>query len=71
MNEIVIAKTYDLKDGDIKKVLVGKKKILLVRIKGAFHAVGGWCTHQRAPLEEGILVGERLFCPWHQACFNP
>lgn len=46
--------------------------VLLVREKGtgAFHAVGGRCTHYGAPLAKGVLSGCRVTCPWHSACFD-
>lgn len=69
-NEIKAAKIGDLKDGQMKEVVVDDAKILLARVKGKFHAIGGVCTHYGGPLAEGALNGERVVCPWHQASFN-
>ncbi|XP_067221820.1 apoptosis inducing factor mitochondria associated 4 isoform X1 [Chanodichthys erythropterus] len=60
----------DLQDGQMKQVEVDQHKILLVRNKGEFVAVGGLCTHYGAPLIKGALVGDRVRCPFHGACFN-
>ena len=68
--EEIVAKVGDLKDGDMKEVLVGKTKVLLARIKGVFYATAGECPHYGGPLAEGTLHGERVICPWHQANFN-
>jgi apoptosis-inducing factor 3 len=68
--EAVVAKVSDLADGDMKEVMVGETKVLLTRIKGKFHAIGGECSHYGGPLAEGSLSGERVVCPWHQANFN-
>ena len=69
INEIV-AKVSDLKDGEMREVLVGNTKVLLARIRGVFYATGGECTHYGGPLAEGSLNGARVVCPWHQAHFN-
>ncbi|MFA5183449.1 MAG: FAD-dependent oxidoreductase, partial [Syntrophales bacterium] len=68
--EAVVAKINDLQDGEMKEVLVGETKVLLTRIKGKFHAIGGICTHYGGHLAEGALCGERVYCPWHQSAFN-
>jgi NADPH-dependent 2,4-dienoyl-CoA reductase/sulfur reductase-like enzyme/nitrite reductase/ring-hydroxylating ferredoxin subunit len=68
--EKIVAKTGDLKDGEMKEVEVGENSVLLVRVDGEFHAIGAKCTHYGGPLEEGALNGHRVRCPWHQACFD-
>ena len=49
---------------------VGGQPVLVSRIDGEFHAVGGVCTHYGAPLAEGLIVDGRAHCPWHHACFD-
>ncbi len=68
--EAIVARVGDLQDGELKEVQVGETKVLLSRIKGKFHAVGSVCTHYGGPLAEGVLSGERVYCPWHQSVFN-
>ncbi len=68
--EYVVAKTTDLTDGQMKPITIDDTKILLVRLNGTFYAVGSICPHYGAPLEKGVLCGDRLVCPWHKACFN-
>ncbi|TRY92537.1 hypothetical protein DNTS_024544 [Danionella cerebrum] len=66
----MVCSLSDLQDGQMKEVEVGGNKILLVRNNGAFTAVGGLCTHYGAPLIKGTLIGDRVRCPFHGACFN-
>ncbi len=68
--EAVVAKVGELKDGEMRQVSVGDTDLLLVKLAGEFHAVGAYCSHYQAPLVKGVLSGERVVCPWHNACFN-
>lgn len=69
-NEFVVAKVTDLKNGEMKAVNVNNVDVLLCKIDDAFYAVGAYCTHYGAPLEDGVLSGDRIVCPWHHACFH-
>uniref|UniRef100_A0A8C4YYI5 Rieske domain-containing protein n=1 Tax=Gadus morhua TaxID=8049 RepID=A0A8C4YYI5_GADMO len=54
----------------MREVEVEGQKVLLVRTEGRYGAVGSRCTHYNAPLVKGALVGNRVRCPFHGACFN-
>ncbi len=51
--EHVVAKTTDIKDGQMKSVTVGDTKILLVRLNETFYVLGSTCPHYGAPMEAG------------------
>lgn len=70
MKEVVVEGVSDLKDGEMKKVEIDGHEILISRIDREYFAVSSSCTHYGAPLEEGMLSGGRVYCPWHHACFN-
>lgn len=66
----LVCQEADLKDGQMKEVTVGEQKVLLVRTHGQYSAVGSKCSHYNAPLIKGVVVGTRVRCPFHGACFN-
>ncbi len=69
--DIVAANINDLNEGEMKSFDIAEdQKILLVKINGKFHAMGGLCPHYGAPLDEGILSGDRIVCPWHHAAYD-
>ncbi|WP_288423923.1 FAD-dependent oxidoreductase [uncultured Spirosoma sp.] len=68
--EEAVCKVDDLKDGELKDVRVGDTDVLLARVDGQYYALYPKCTHYQAPLSKGMLHGNRLVCPWHNACFD-
>lgn len=49
---------------------VGGEPVLLSRLGGTPHAIGGACTHYGGPLGEGLARDGVVRCPWHHACFD-
>ena len=69
--EVSVAKTSNLKDGEMKSFSIGEGvEILITKIDGKFYAMDAHCTHYGAPLEEGVLCDGVIICPRHHACFN-
>ncbi len=65
--EIDVAGVAELHDGEMKGVEIEGLKIVITRLEGKFYAIGGECSHYGGPLAEGVLCGEEVTCPWHQA----
>jgi nitrite reductase/ring-hydroxylating ferredoxin subunit len=65
-----VANLKDFQEGTLKKVEVKGKSIVLAMVNGQIHAINSVCSHQGGPLEQGILDGYNLKCPWHYAIFD-
>lgn len=65
-----VASTIDVPNGRMKKVVVEGRPILLVNSEGQFYAIGSVCTHMGGPLDQGILDGHEVQCPWHGSRFD-
>ncbi len=60
----------DLADGGQLLGHLSGEAVLLVRQGEEIFAIGATCTHYGGPLAEGLIVGDRVRCPWHHACFS-
>jgi NADPH-dependent 2,4-dienoyl-CoA reductase/sulfur reductase-like enzyme/nitrite reductase/ring-hydroxylating ferredoxin subunit len=49
---------------------VGDDRVMIARVGDEFLAVDAACTHYHGPLDEGLIVGDTVRCPWHHACFS-
>ncbi len=67
--DVVVAHVDDLQDGEMKQIPVEGGEILLVKTGGEISALAPRCSHYDAELQNGMLSGDRIVCPWHQACF--
>lgn len=70
MPSFLVSKTSDLLPGQMRTVTAGDTDVLLCNVDGVFSAVHPKCSHYGAPLEDGVLNGHRIVCPWHHACFD-
>ena len=60
----------ELAEGEMRPCEIQGRTLLLTRIKGEIRAMEAHCCHYGAPLAEGLLHRQRLYCPWHHACFD-
>ena len=60
----------ELKEGVPAVIEVEEKKVLLIRSEERIYACGNECSHYHAPLDEGLIAGHVVTCPWHNARFD-
>lgn len=65
-----VAALTDVAEGQMRAVEVGGKRVLLALVEGVPYAMGAVCTHERANLDEGTLIGHEIYCPLHFSCFD-
>jgi nitrite reductase/ring-hydroxylating ferredoxin subunit len=65
-----VANKKELKEGGMLKVEVFGKSILLSMVNGEVYAIDAVCSHEGGPLEDGILDGFEIECPWHGSRFD-
>lgn len=65
-----VARLEEIAPGELMYVEAGGKAICLANVNGEILALDNTCTHERASLSDGTLVGDRLQCPLHGGAFN-
>lgn len=67
---IEVLRKDDLKDGEIRKVELGKLGLLVARIGGEFYCLESACRHLGEDLSRGTLEGTVLTCPRDHSQFD-
>jgi nitrite reductase/ring-hydroxylating ferredoxin subunit/uncharacterized membrane protein len=67
---VEVASEGDLTEGAMQAVQVDGRRVLLALVEGRPYAIGAICTHERANLDEGALMGHEVYCPLHFSCFD-
>jgi nitrite reductase/ring-hydroxylating ferredoxin subunit len=58
MSECFVAKVAELKDGDRRIVVDGKKEIGVFCKDGAYYAYSNYCVHAGGPACEGLIINK-------------
>lgn len=66
----VVGRADGIEPGRGKAFEVEGERICVFRDGDRLFAVGDACTHIGASLEEGVVEGGAVVCPWHGARFD-
>ena len=69
MSKIIACKTNELESGNMKKVTIDGKEIVVANVGGNYFACDDTCTHSGASLSEGTIDSSTITCGWHCAQF--
>lgn len=69
MTQHAVARLAQLDESRPLRVQAGSEELILIRQGDQVHAYQGNCPHEGAPLNEGVICGGLLVCPWHKAAF--
>ena len=60
----------EIPEGESRRCQFEGKDVALFRVEGCIYATQDECTHGRASLADGYLIGDEVECPLHQGMFN-
>jgi nitrite reductase/ring-hydroxylating ferredoxin subunit len=67
---VVVARKDELRDGQMKLVRIGDRRIVLARTDKGYVAFDDRCSHRGASLADGVLIGGTVQCLWHGSRFD-
>jgi nitrite reductase/ring-hydroxylating ferredoxin subunit/uncharacterized membrane protein len=60
----------ELAEGQLRRVAIGDRQIMLARQNGQVYALEAACSHLGGPLDDGKLEDGCVVCPWHGSRFE-
>ena len=72
MSFIRIAAVAELPpEGEAREFPLGDKMVCVAHINGKYSAMDNVCQHRGGPLGQGVVMGDKLVCPWHGWVWDP
>jgi 3-phenylpropionate/trans-cinnamate dioxygenase ferredoxin subunit len=65
-----VAATHELKPGEMKRVSLDGKRLLLANAEGQYYCVDEMCSHEDYSLYFGCIQGKRIKCSLHGSYFD-
>ena len=60
----------DLREGELRGIDVGTRRVLVARVEGRYKALDDWCNHAGCSLSGGRVEKNLVVCPCHEAGFD-
>lgn len=60
----------DIEEEDVLRCDLGENVYAVYHTQSGFYATDGLCTHEKASLADGLVMGEHIECPKHNARFH-
>jgi nitrite reductase/ring-hydroxylating ferredoxin subunit len=57
-------------EGKSVRVAAGGKPVAVFLVGGKLMAIGAICPHVGGPLDQGVIAGSNVVCPWHGSQFD-
>ena len=67
---VKIADANQLPPGKATAAEIDGTRIAVFNVGGSFYALEDTCPHAGGPLSEGLVDGDKVVCPWHDAEFD-
>lgn len=64
------ARSQDVREGEMTKIKIGGRPLILTRFDGRLYAIDARCPHAAADLTAGSLRSWQLCCHEHDYCFD-
>lgn len=71
--QITVELEDNLQEGEVREVQVGPKvedTVLVIRYEGKLYCIQSKCSHFGFSLAKGLLLGDKIICPLHNAGFD-
>jgi nitrite reductase (NADH) small subunit len=59
------------RENEAREFSCGDKTICIAKVNGTYSAMDNVCLHRGGPLGQGMIVNEKLICPWHAWAWDP
>jgi len=65
-----VCPSQELEPGDVTDVVIDGRTLAVFRLRGGLYATDGLCTHEQAPLADGLVMDDIVECPKHNARYH-
>ena len=70
MGEKVKVGLANLDEGELRSVEIGKRAVLVCKVRGEYKALDDWCNHAGCLLSGGHIEENMVVCPCHEIGFD-